>query len=167
MLYEIQVGVYRGLRRSAGLSQRQLAAAIGCGRSTIQRIEKGRRPLTREEEDAIREATESSRTFFAELVCKTLSEILGVRVSIDAQDAEGYRAETPEAEANQLLREARGKLPEDRLWAWRQRLGRLKTLGLMVEQESYGAVRELRRELRALAEIEEPPEEEPGMDTTA
>ena len=98
-----------------------------------------------------------------------MSEILGVRVSIDARDADGYRAETPEAEAHRLLRDAGGKLPEDRLWAWRQRLGRLKTLGLMVEQESYGALRELRRELggKPAAEIEGPPEEEPEMDTTA
>ncbi len=166
MLYEIQAEVYRGLRRSAGLTQNQLVETSGYSRSTIQRIEKGLRPLSREEEHVIRQATNASRRFFGELVCKAVSRLLGVQVSIDAEDGDGaYQAGSLEAEANELMIAGRDAMPEHRWLWWKERQGRVKALGVVFEQESIAFVRDLREELQAPeSRKEEPDEASPARD---
>lgn len=161
MIYKIQPIVYSGMRRAAGLTQIELEQASGLSRRTIQRIETGVRPPTREEEKAIRQATECSRLLFAELLCKALSTVLGVRVAIDASDAAGYRAGTPEAEANELLLAAGEKMSTRQWWAWKERLGRIRALGLLLEQEILAFIRDLRAELKDPRRRKKKPENGP------
>ena len=150
MFYELQTKLYPLLRESAGLTQVELATASALSRRNIQRIETGDKVPTREEDEAIRAATDSTRLSVAELICKALSELIGRRVTIRADDEIGYQAATPEAELNELLRAAYDKMPRDRWWAWRDRVGRFKALGQLYEARGFADVRDLTAEVEAL-----------------
>ena len=144
MIFKVQAAVYSWMRDSAGLTQRQLAKATGIARRTIQRIERCRRPPTREEEALIVEATASSPLLIGELMCKALSEELGRRVSMSADDPRDYRPATPDGEAHELLRSYREWMPRDLWWSLMERLSRVDALGLWVQHERLAIVRDLR-----------------------
>ena len=154
MFHKLQTKLYRLLRESACLSQIELAAASGLSRRNIQRIETGDKIPTREEEEAIRMATDSSRLAVAELVCKVLSELIGHRVTIRGGET-GYQAATPEAELDELLRSANEKMSRERWWAWRERVGRFKALGQLYEAQGFAEVRALTAEVEELSDAEE------------
>ena len=147
MIKQLFTDVYRSLRESTGLSQRQLAAAAALPRSAIQRIESGDKLPSPAEESAIREATACSRLFFAELVCKALSPRLGCRITILPDAPGNYRPATPIGEAGELLQGAQGVMPEERWWSLMEQLGRIKTRQLLLEQDCFGFVRHLKTEL--------------------
>ncbi len=155
MLYELQTDVYPWLRRSANLSQRALEKSTGISRSKLSRIETGKRPVTRQEEDAIRLATGCSREFFAELICKSLSETFDTTVSIGTGAARGHRGTAPEAEAYELLRAGRRVMPRSLWWSWKSRLGRIRALGLWLEQEVVAILGDLRALLWELEDRQE------------
>ncbi len=159
MLYELQTDVYPWLRETAGLTQLQLVKVSGVPRSAIQRIEHGKRPPTREEEEAIRQATGCSRRFFAELICRSLSDKLDRPVSIGTGQAIGYRAATPEAEAHELLRACQRRVPVSVWLTWKGRLGRIRVLSLWLEQELLAILAELRTLLRLVDEEHDAEEE--------
>jgi transcriptional regulator with XRE-family HTH domain len=160
MLYQIQAKVYTSLRRdAAGLTQYQLAKVSGVPRGAIQRIEQGRRLPTREEEEAVRQATGCTRRFFAELICKALADELETPVSIGAGPESDDPAATPEAEAYGLLLAGKPILPASLWWSWKGRLGRVRALGLWLEQELLGIVAELRALLLTFEAKEEKPDE--------
>ena len=158
MIRELQTGVYKELRDAASLTQGELAVASGLSRSNINRIEKAKKVPTKQEEEAIRLATDNTLVSVAELVCKVLSELIGRRVTIRA-DETGYLAATPEAELNELLAIAYDKMPRDRWWAWRDRVGRFKHLGQLYDAQGYAHVRDLSAEVEALCREEEKSEE--------
>ena len=161
MINELQTRLYLLLRDTAGLTQAELGAASGLSRRTIQRIETAERLPTRDEEEAIQMATDSTDLFLAELVCQVLSQLLGRRVSIGA-DETGYRAATPEAELNELLRVAQPKMRRERWWAWKERVGRFKALGQLHETQGLADVRDLAAEVKALCREEEEAGESPA-----
>ncbi len=155
MLYELQTDVYPWLRESAGLTQAQLVKVSAVPRSAIQRIEHGKRPPSREEEEAIRQATGCSLRFFAELICRSLSDKLDRPVTIGSGEAIGYRTTTPEAEAHELLRACERRVPANVWLTWKGRLGRIRVLSLWLEQELLAVVTELRTLLRLVDEEDE------------
>ena len=154
MINELQKKLYTDLRDSVSLSQIELAEACGVPRSTLQRIETAKRLPTPEEEEAILMATDTSRLEMAELICKALSELVGRRVTI-VDDEVDYQAATPEGELTELLRTAYTLMPRHRWWAWRERVGRYKTLGQLHDAEGYAHVRDLTAEVEALLREEE------------
>ncbi len=153
MFHELQTRLYPLLRESAGLTQIELAIASGLSRRNLQRIETGDKVPTREEDEAIRVATESTRLSVAELICKVLSELIRRQVTIGSEET-GYRAATPEAELDELLRAASEKMPRDQWWAWRERVGRFRQLGQLYEAQGFAEVRDLTAEIEALPKTE-------------
>ena len=159
MINELQTKLYTRLRKSTGLSQDELGAAAGLTRRNVQAVENGHRLPTEEEEEALREASHATPIFVAELLCKALSELIGRRVMIRADDEIAYRATTPDGHMNELLLAAYELMPEDRWWAWRERESRRQALGQAYEQEGYANVRDLGAELEALRAAKEEAEE--------
>ena len=155
MINKLQREVYTGLREYAALTQVELAAASGVSRKSIQRIEKGKKIPTPDEEEAIREAAGATRLFVAELVCKALSDEIDRRVAIRADDEIAYQAATPDAQIHELLLGASSKMPEDLWWAWKERIDRHKTQRLVSDQEAMADLRDLRLEIRALEQARE------------
>ena len=161
MIKELQTTVFALLRDSVGFSQTELAVATALSRSTLQRILTGQRLPTPEEEEAIFMATDSTLLSVAELVCKVLGDLIGRRVTIVADEV-GYQAATPEGELHELLRVAYEKMPRDRWWAWKERVGRFKAFGQQYEAQGFADVRDLRAEVKVLF-----PEEQEAESTTA
>ncbi len=153
MFYKLQTELYRLLRKAAGLTQIELAVASGLSRRNLQRIEIGDKVPTPEEDEAIQMATDATQITVAELICKVLSEIIGRRVTIVAEEID-YQATTPEAELNELLATAHKKMPRGRWWAWRERVGHFKALGQLYEAQGFADVRDLTAEVEALQENE-------------
>ncbi len=161
MFNTLHTDVFRWLRESAGVSQRELADAAGLPLRRVQRIESGDKPPCGAEESAIYKALACSHPFFVELVCKSLTRTLGQPVTIAATG--GYRPATPIAELNEQLQAARERIPDEQWWSWVERLVRLRAFDSLVEQEALA----MRRELRALRwklGSEGEPEDEPARE---
>lgn len=163
MINELTADIYRALRKSTDLGQREFGAAAGFSRSKVQRIESGEIRPSAADEAAILEAAACSRLFLADVVCKVLSQKFRVRITLDPDGPEGYRAVTPIGEVDELLRAALPKMPSHRRWAWMDRLRQVKSHFLLLEQQCTGMARDLRDELLELErkEASQPPEEEP------
>ena len=163
MFYKLQTELYRLLRKSAGLTQIELAVASGLSRRNLQRIETGDKVPTQEEDEAIQMATDATQVTVAELICKVLTDHLGRRVTIVADEID-YQAATPEAELNELLAAAHKRMPRDRWWAWRERVGHWKALGQLYEAQGFADVRDLTAEVEALPETKQASEAPPETD---
>ncbi len=155
MIKELLIKVFRQLRDAAGYTQAELGVASGLSRRTVQRIERAERLPTLEEEEAILMATDSTLLSAAEVVCKELGKLIGHRVTIVADEAD-YQAATPEGELTQLMDLAFKKMPRDRWWAWKERVGHYKALGQLYEAQGLSHVRDLKAEAEALYREEEP-----------
>ncbi len=155
MIKKLMTEIFTRLREDAGLTQTDLGLLSALSRRRVQRVEKGERLPTEEEEEAILVATDSTRLSLVELICKALSDELGRRVTIVAEEV-GYQAATPEGELAQLMALAyEKKMPRDRWWVWKERVGRLKTLAQVYEVQGYADVRDLSAEVEALCRQEE------------
>ena len=154
MIYDLQQKLYKALRDSADLSQNELAVVSTVPRSNIQRIEQAKKVPTPEEEEAILVATDNTRLSAAELICKTLSKLIGRRVAI-VDDQVEYQATTPEGALNQLLHTAHDLMPRHRWWMWRERVGRYKHFGQLHEDQGHANVRDLSAEVEELLRQQE------------
>lgn len=154
MFYKIYGDVYRTLRESAALTQPQLAVATGTSTRTIQRIESGKRLPTCAEETAIIQATGASTLLFAEMVCKALSGLLGRQVAVVPEGGRLYQSTTPLGEVSEFLRTNVKKIPRGRWRSAMGRLGRVKALSLILEQELLAILREVETALRNLGRKE-------------
>ncbi len=154
MIYDLQKQLYKELRDGADLSQNELAEVSNVRRSNLQRIENAKKVPTPEEEEAILLATDNTRLSAAELICKTLSKLIGRRVAILDDEAE-YQATTPEGELAQLLKTAAGLMPRHRWWRWRERVGRYKNYGQVHEDQGHANVRDLNAEVEELLRQQE------------
>ncbi len=150
MIKRLQTKLYTALRKIACLSQDELGTAAGLSRRTVQAIEKGKKLPSEEEEAALQAATHSTLVLVAEILCEEMSRILGLRVTVCADDGNPYRAATADGRMNQLLLAAKPIMPEDRWWAWKERESRRQTLGQVYEHEGCANVRDLKSEIEAL-----------------
>ena len=120
MFDETLPAVYQRLRLRAGLSQEQLAKALGVSRRTVLNYEKGETRPDPRRERALVELSGCSPEETVEIFCEVLSDALGRRVAIVAGDAMDR--------GRRLLRRHRGEIPRALL----EELGeKIHTTGLL------------------------------------
>ena len=74
--------VYQQLRKRTGLSQAELADALGVHRNTVVRFESGNSHPSQAQMETLLKRAKCSREEFVELICEKMSELIDKRVGI-------------------------------------------------------------------------------------
>ncbi len=127
--------IYRRLRQRAGLTQIQLAAELGIGRTKMGQVERGLARLSAEQEEKLLKLARCSRTDTVGLMCEQLSDVLDEPVGILGQS----RASRPARVLGRARRTAArldGRLPAARLRALNDQIHTTQLTVLVCERSS-------------------------------
>lgn len=109
MINAIFPTVYRKLRIRAGMTQSELADALGVSRMTVVRFESGRANPNKKQEQRMLELAVCSKVELAELICQQVSGQIERPVRI-LEEPGGYEPSTALVEAQVFLEQRGGEL---------------------------------------------------------
>ena len=156
MFWDISGDVLQWVRASRGLSQKQVAAAIGRERHAVGRWENGEGLPSREQEKTLFEVAQCPRVLFAELVCKKLTRYTGrAAVLLPEGEIRGLPT-TPLAEAQALLAEHYGQLPADLRQELFLRIETVQQYQYLAQRESFALQREVKAILKMAGKAKDP-----------
>ncbi len=144
--------IYRRLRQRTGLSQAELAAKLGIGRTKMVEVEKGTARLSLEQEEELLALAKCSRREAIEMLCEEVSEAAEAPIGLLGEDQES-RPSINLARARRTARRLDGRLPVSRLRTLNNQIHTAQLATLLCERSSAD-LEELMSDCVAEAEIE-------------
>ena len=127
--------VYAEMRTRAGLSQEELAKAVGVRRHTVSNFELGRSKPTAEQERKIMKATKCSLLEFAQIACEELGEL--VKAPIGVREKDGlYEPISLLTRGEWLLREADGEISPRKTHGLQRKITTVRLMAMVFDQEN-------------------------------
>ncbi len=135
--------VYAEMRKRAGLSQAELAEAVGIQRPTVSNFELGRSKPTAEQERRIMEATKCSMLEFTQITGDELGELVGAPVGVKEKDGM-YEPTSLLTRAEWLLREGAGEISGRRLYRLQRKTTSVRLMAQVFHNENTDLEEQMR-----------------------